>query len=355
MPEGGERTEAPTPRWLQQIRHRGDVARSTEVTTAVGLLAAALTLRVVGPTIVDGLEEILKTALLHPNAFSTDPDAVRFLSIDLVLKGTMGMAPLLLAIMVAGIFSNLIQVGGMFTPSHIAPKYSRVDPLAGLRRLFSLQGLVELGKSAIKLIVIAAVIYQTISGEQGRLLMLLRGDVVGGFAWFADLSADVMVRVGVVFLVLSGADYLFQRWQFMRQAKMTREQLKEEMRSTEGSPEMRQRMRQAARTLAMSRMMQAVPTADVVITNPTHLAVAIKYEMGSRAPKVIAKGPNLLAERIKQIARNAGVPIVENRPLAQALYKAADVGAEIPAALYQVVAEILAFVYRLRAPRMRFA
>lgn len=350
MPEG-ERSEAPTPRWLQEIRKRGDVVRSSEFNTAVGLLAGAVTLRFIGPMVFEKMRLTLEATLLHPTAFAFDPDSIRFVGLDQTIAAAMTIVPLMLVVMVAGIASNLIQVGMMFNPSLAAPRPSRINPISGFKRLFSAQGLVELAKAGVKLLIIGGVIYQALQEQQGAILMLLRRDLLGGTAWLADLSADIMVRVGAVFLVLAGADYIFQRWQFMKNARMTKEQLKEELRSTEGSPEMRARMRQYARTLAMSRMMRDVPTADVIITNPTHLAVAIKYEMGSRAPKVIAKGPNLLAERIKQIARDKSIPIIENRPLAQALYQAVEVGAEVPAQLYQVVAEVLAFVYRLRAPR----
>jgi flagellar biosynthetic protein FlhB len=347
----GERTEAPTPRRLQELKSQGSVVRSTELNTALGLLAGAVTLRFAGPTIFETLRSSLKTTLLHPASFVAEPEELRVLWFEMAMDVVSLVIPIMLAVMVAGVFSNLIQVGPTLNASLAGPKLSRVNPLSGFKRVFGMQGLSELVKSLLKLLVIGAVIYHALEGEQGTVLMLLRRDIVGASTWLAAMSADIMVRVGAAFLILAGLDYLYQRWQFMRNAKMTREQLKEELRSTEGSPEVRARMRQYARTLAMGRMMKAVPTADVIITNPTHLAVAIKYEMGSRAPKVVAKGPNLLAEKIKSIARESGIPIIENRPLAQALYKAVDVGGEIPAALYQVVAEVLAFVYRTRMPR----
>lgn len=351
----GERTEAPTPRWLGRLRNQGNVARSTEVPIAITLLVGALTLRLLVPMTVDSLTNLLRVSLLHPSTLSTDLDALRFEALDLMLRAGLLVAPLFLAVMVSGVISNLIQVGGMFTPSIVLPQTSRINPLAGLKRIFSLQGLAEFAKSVAKLTVIGAVVYQALSSQQGTIIMLLRTDLMSGAAWTVALGADLMLRVAVAFMVLAAGDYLFQRWQFSRRSKMTKEEAKEEMRSTEGSPEIRQRMRQFARTLALRRMMTSVPSADVVITNPTHLAIALKYEMGSRAPRVLAKGERLIAERIKELARAANVPIIENKPLAQALFRAVEVGSEIPAAFYQVVAELLAYVYRLRGPRWRLA
>lgn len=355
MADSGERTEAPTPRWIDRLRHQGNLARSSEVSIAVSLLAAAATLRVFGPTMIQTLEDMLRVSLLHPSAVAGNIEALRFQAIEVTLRTGIILAPLFLVIMVSGVVSNLVQVGGLFTPSVILPQASRISPLAGFKRLISLQGLAELGKALAKLVIIGVVVYQALSTQQQAILMLLRQDLMSGAAWTAALASELTLRVAVVFLVLAAGDYLFQRWQFSRRSKMTREEAKEEMRSTEGSPEIKQRMRQYARTLALRRMMRAVPSADVVITNPTHIAIALKYEVGSRAPRVLAKGERLIAERIKEIARSAGVPLVENKPLAQALFRAADIGAEIPAAFYQVVAEILAYVYRLRGPSWRFA
>lgn len=352
MPEG-DRSEAPTARRLQDLRQKGEVVRSNEFNVAVALLTGTVALRLIVPGVVEQIEMLLRSTLLSPTRTPLDVDSARFFAIDVLMRAMTPMAPLFLAIVIAAVLSNLIQVGPLATPSAVAPKFSRMDPIAGFKRIFSLSGFVELGKAGLKLIVIAAVIYHTLSGQMDTMLMLARRDAFGGVAWLTELASDVMLRVGVVFLLLAGADYLFQRWQYMRRARMTKEEVKEELRSTEGSPEMRNRLRNYARSVAMSRMMLDVPTADVVITNPTHIAIALKYDVGTQAPRVIAKGERLIAERIKQIARTANIPIIENKPLAQALFRAVEVGDEIPSAFYQVVAEVLAFVYRLRVPRLR--
>ncbi|HEY3117827.1 MAG TPA: flagellar biosynthesis protein FlhB [Chloroflexota bacterium] len=351
----GERSEAPTPRHLDRLRHQGNLPRSQEIPVAVSLLAGAITLRLSGPQIVDSLTNTLRTSLLHPASVSTDLDALRFQLTDLALHAALLLAPLFLVAMVVGVVSNLVQVGALFTPNAIMPQASRMSPIAGIKRLVSIMGLVEFAKSVVKLVVITAVVYQALSTQQETILTLLRTDLMSGMSWTVALAADLMMRVAVAFLFLAAADYVFQRWQFTRRSKMTKEETKEELKSTEGSPEIKRRMRQYARTLALRRMMQSVPSADVVITNPTHLAIALKYELGSRAPRVLAKGERLIAERIKELARSAGIPIVENKPLAQALYRSVDVGGEIPGAFYQVVAELLAYVYRLKGPRWRFA
>jgi flagellar biosynthetic protein FlhB len=250
--------------------------------------------------------------------------------------------------MVVGVVANLAQVGFMFSQEALRPDFSRVNPLTGLRRIFSGRGLVELIKSLLKLAVIGLVVYTTLRDNFDTIAASSRMSLSGAVSSLAGVAAAVGLRAAVVMLVIAAADYVFQRREFEKSLRMTRQELVEEMKRNENI-QLKSRIRARQRQLAMSRMMSAVPQADVVITNPTHLAIAVRYDRAQMtAPQVVAKGQRLIAERIRQEARAHKVPVVENKPLARALFKSVEVGHEIPVDLYQAVAEVLAFVYRLK-------
>jgi flagellar biosynthetic protein FlhB len=251
--------------------------------------------------------------------------------------------------MFVGVASNLAQVGFLLTLTPLKPDFSRVNPLEGFKRLFSRRSLVELVKSLAKLTIIGFVIYRVLSGRVEMLMALPLIPWPASIFLVMGAVFDAGIWAAAVLLGLALVDYGYQRFAFEQQIRMSREEIKEEFKQTEGNPVIRQRVRQLQRAVAQRRMMQAVPKADVVITNPTHYAVALQYDAKSmRAPRVVAKGQDLIAQQIRRIAQEHDVPLMENKPLAQALYKACEVGAEIPGDLYAAVAELLAFVYRLR-------
>jgi flagellar biosynthetic protein FlhB len=257
--------------------------------------------------------------------------------------------PVFLLMMGIGLTSNFLQVGFLLTLKPLQPDFSRVNPLDGFKRLFSKRSGVELLKALAKLLIVGFVLYQVLHGRMDALMALPMIPFPGSIILVIGMVFDAGIWAGAVLLLLAIADYGYQRFAFEQQIKMSREEIKEELKSTEGNPLIRQRVRQLQRAAAQRRMMQAVPKADVVITNPTHFAVALQYDAGSmRAPRVIAKGQDLIAQQIKKIAAEHHVPMMENRPLAQALYKTCEIGQEIPGEMFAAVAEVLAFVYRLR-------
>lgn len=344
-----ERTEAATPRRRQEARQKGQIAKSVEINSAAILLAAFWLISVTGPRFIESLRMLMQhsfSALSTPEiTFNTLHTAS--LTIGGIMVQTVG--PLVLTLMVVGVAANLVQVGFLFSPQALQPDPGHINPLNGFRRIFSERGLVELVKSLLKLAVISAVVYMGLRDNYSTVVAASRMALSSGIGILFQLGVTVGLRTAVAMLVIAIADYLFQRWQFEKNLRMTKQEVKEEMKRYE-NPQLKARIRSRQRQLAMSRMMAAVPEADVVITNPIHLAIALRYESGkSHAPRIVAKGQRLVAERIKEKARQHRVPMVENKPLAQALFKSVEIGQEVPADLYQAVAEVLAFVYRLKS------
>ncbi len=267
----------------------------------------------------------------------------------LLVKTVAIVLPLLLTLMAAGIVSNLMQTGFIFSGEPIQPKLSKISPLKGLKNMFSLKTIAELLKSLVKISVVGVIAYLTIRNEVGDVLPLMEQSVWQIMAYIGQVSFKILFATCWVLIVLALMDYLYQHWEHGRSLRMTKQELKDEYKNTEGDPLIKSRIRRLQREMAMRRMMTKVPTADVVITNPTHLAVALQYDQGRMAaPVVVAKGANLIAERIKEIAKENGVAVVENKPLAQVLYRMVDIAEAIPDNLYQAVAEVLAYVYRLK-------
>ena len=255
----------------------------------------------------------------------------------------------LLGVAAAAVLSNYIQVGSLFSWEAVQPDFAKINPWKGLGRLFSRQAAAELAKSIFKFAIIGWVAYATIRAEWAQIVSLWNLEAGQIFRYVGQVSFQLFLKTVLVMAALAGLDYAFQRWSYEKSLRMTRREVQDEFKQTEGDPLIKSRIRSIQRELARRRMMAEVPKADVIITNPTHLAVALQYQYKDMsAPKVVAKGAELVAEKIKEIAKAHGVPLVENKPLAQALYKTVDLGQTIPSSLYRAVADILAYVYRLR-------
>jgi flagellar biosynthetic protein FlhB len=347
-----ERTESATPKRLQMLGARGTTARSTDLTNALALLAAVVGLQQVAAYATGHSIAAIQTTFLHvdrPDLTPTDlPGLVQPLgTIAITVFGGV-VAPVALVALAAGLF----QIRGRLAFRAIQPTPSRLSPLGGLKRMFSLESVVSLVIPMAKLAVVAV----AIQGPARAALQTLPTALAGGVgAQFQALSSTIMdaARNGATALVLLAvADVIYRRWQFTRQARMTKQELREESRETEGDPAIRGRMRALRRQLARRRMLHKVATAQLVIVNPTHFAVALAYESKKMAaPEVVAKGTDLIAERIIGIAREHQVPVVARPPLARALYHSVEIGEPIPVALYQAIAEVLAYVYNLRQRR----
>jgi flagellar biosynthesis protein FlhB len=351
MAGSGERTESATPKRRQEAREKGQILKSVEVNTAALLIASAAFLQWAMPGMSASLLELTRGLLDISRVEDYTTNSLRTQMISLSLEVLKLVGPIVLGIMVVGVISNVGQFGFLLSGNAVQPQFSRINPLEGAKRIFSARTLVELIKTIAKVLVVGLFAWQALQ-DKGPLLVSL-ADMQAGAAGFAVSGAvmEVVWKVAGAFVVIAVVDYVYQRWFFERSLRMSKEEIKEEMKQSEGNPHMRARLRQRARALARQRMMQQVPTADVVITNPTHFAIAIKYEAGMDAPKVIAKGERLIAQQIKKLARESNVPMVENKPLAQALFKACQVGQSVPPDLYKAVAEVLAFVYRMRPGR----
>jgi flagellar biosynthetic protein FlhB len=348
----GDKTEQPTGKRLAEARAKGQVAKSPEAGTAVTVLAIAGFLSWTGPHWMESFTRIIPMTLQELSATPWEaPDALDFAG--RVLPRFLAMVlPPVITIAVCALAINVAQVGFVVTGTPLAPNWGRLNPVTGFKRLFSSQALVALAKAPLKLAIFAAVAYATLRPQLPMMLTSAGRDAPATVSAFGALAVTLLWRLGLAHALLAAADYAYQRWAHRRSLRMTKEEVKEEARQAEGDPAIRARFRSLHRQYAMKRMMQDVATADVVVTNPTHYAVALRYEAGSmRAPQVVAKGIRLIALQIRERAMEAGVPVLEHKPLAQALYKSVPVGGEIPSALYRAVAEILAYVWALSGRR----
>lgn len=347
------RTEAPTPRRLEDARKRGQVAKSVEINSAAILLATFGVLSVAGGQLITQLGTFMRDFLsrsLVQGDFS--PEMVWRGALDILVATSSMIWPVMAASVLTGIAVNLAQVGFLFSSEPVMPRLSRINPIAGLGRIFSGRALMELLKSCAKTAVIGFYGYWTLRDVYPALLATSYIEPHHVVFQIGGLMIRLGLRIAGLLGIIAVIDYFYQRKEFMDNLKMTREEVREELRQTEGDPMLRARIRARQRQIAIHRMMHEVPKADVVVTNPVHLAVALKYDVETMgAPRVVAKGARLMADRIRETATEHSVPVVENKPLAQALYKAVEIGEEIPSHLYKAVAELLAYVYNLNRTR----
>ena len=344
-----DKTEKPTPRRKQKARSEGSVAQSKEINSGVLLLASTVGILLFGAGMATGLGDVARLLLRSAGQISLTPD-----SIPLYLwKGGIFLLAVLLpfygVIMIAGILANLVQVGFLITLKPLKPRLSRLSPMTGLKRLASPRALVDFAKSVLKLIVVGLVVYLAIRAEFQRILELSNLPLTSLLGEIGRLSSLIFLKAAIAVLFIAAFDYAYAKHEHIKSIKMSKQEVRDEVRQSEGDPQIKSKIRGIQFKAALRRMMKKVPQADVVITNPVHVAVALKYDNKKhQAPVVVAKGARRLAERIKEVAREHDIPIVENPPLAQALYKTVEIGREIPIELYRTVAEILAYVYRLK-------
>ncbi len=347
--QGQERTEQATPKRREEAREKGQVAVSREVASAIVLGASLIYFYFGSGHLMEGIVEIMKATFRDAGHISLSQENFHALMLTLVYKVFLLIFPLLLAVFIAGFLANVLQVGFMFSWEAVQPKLSKIDPFKGLKRLFSLRSLVELVKSLFKISVVGLIAYLVIIHEIPALFPLADQSIWGMLVFIGRVAFKIMMLTCFVLLVMALLDYLYQRWEFEKSIRMSRQEIKDEFKHTEGDPLIKSRIKRLQRDIARKRMMAGIPKADVIITNPTHLAIAIRYDQENmNAPVVVAKGAGHVAEKIKEIAAENKIPIVENKPVAQVLYKIANIGDMIPADLYRAVAEILAYVYRLK-------
>ena len=340
-----------TPHKRNESREKGQVAKSNELTTTLALIA------VLGFFFVAGYDTWHHLTNIMYGAFSAIGGQLNAGKTILIFLGLTGVAfkiiaPVLIVAVLVGILGNIFQIGLIFSSQPLMPQLSRINPISGFQRILSMRGLFEAVKSIFKIGLIGYIVYVTIMSGLADVFSLVDADKSNIAALFVSIVGrigfQVFLRAALALLFLSIFDFLYQRWQHEQDIRMTREEIREEMKRTEGDPEIRRRIRRVQRELSQARMMKAIPEADAVITNPVHLAVAIKYDYEVMdSPYVVAKGERKIARQIREIAEEHGVPIVENPPLAQALYKNVEVGEAIPMEFYQAIAEVLAYVHEL--------
>jgi flagellar biosynthetic protein FlhB len=343
-----EKTEQPTPRRREKARKRGQVARSQELNSVAVIFFGVLALIIFSGHILSNLVNVFyfNLANIYSDLNITTTYNLFISNGSSLLKV---ITPVLILVGLAGLLINLAQVGFMVSLEPITPKLDKLDIVKGLKRLLSTKTLFELFRDTLKILIIGYIAFLTLKGEMNNYIPLADQEVGQIMSFAARVALKVALRVVGALLLLAILDYAYQKFEFEKKLKMTKQELKEEFKQYEGDPLIKSRIRRIQREMARTRMLQEVPKADVVVTNPTDIAVALKYDAETMsAPKVTAKGQRLLAEKIKEIAIKAGVPIVENKPLAKALFDAVEVGMMIPARLFRAVAEVLAYVYKLK-------
>lgn len=341
------KTEQPTGKRISDARKKGNVAKSTDLNNAAVLMTAGILLYFYWPPVADLLRNVMTERLGHFPQQDLTVDLLMLLARELGTSVGLALAPILLTLLLVGIAVNYVQVGNNLTFEPLKPKLEKLNPVNGLKRLFSLRSTVEALKGIIKISIVGYICYVVIRDRYHELAtaygtgLLGLGTLIGTTAW------SIAWRVMIALVVIGLVDLVYQRYEYTKGLKMTKQEVKDEWKQAEGNPEVKGEIKKRQRKMAQQRMMSEVPKASVVITNPTHFAVAVKYERETmEVPVVLAKGTDLVAKRIREIAAEAKVPMVENKPIAQALYKQVEIGDEIPAELYAAVAEILVAVQR---------
>lgn len=348
----GERTETPSAKRRADFRKKGQVAQSREVQTAAMFTLLLLFWMMFAPFFWGELQEMITAIWRACGEYAITPSSLMQLSYYLGATLALILAPLFLAALVVGFFSTFLQIGWLFTVEPLIPDLNKLDPIKGMARFFSKRSLVEVIKSLLKVGLIGWIAYKTVLAEFDQALLLTEMPVEGTILYLAKTTVLVMAKVAAIMIALAILDYGFVRWEMEEKMKMTKQEQKEEMKETEGDPHIKSKIRSIQQQMARRRMMAAVPTADVVITNPTHFAVALKYDASTmEAPMVLAKGQDLVAEKIREIAREHSIPLVENPPVARLLHSKVEIGQSIPEDLFKAVAEILAYVYSLKRKR----
>jgi len=347
--EGGDKTEAPTPRRRSEAREQGNIARSVDLTAALLMIGSMVLLKNYGLNILGALKVLLEQMLSQQALSNNEPASALSDFARAIWMAGVALAPLMLGLVVIAVLSNILQVGFFFNPAKLTPNIAALNPLKGLGKLFGGgRGPMSVVMSVLKIVLVAFFAYTAVRNKMNMIVMAQNLEYMQIFGLGAQIVYDIILRVGIVLLILAIFDYAFQKYKIEQDLKMSKQEIKEEMRRMEGDPHIKQRRRQIAMQIAHKKMQKDVPTADVVVTNPTHFAVALKYDSDKmHAPRVVAKGADLMAQRIREIATANGIPILERKPLARALFKMCEVGDEIPEEFYSTVAEILAYVYEL--------
>jgi len=345
----GEKTEPATPKKRREAREKGQVAKSQELPGALVLLACFASFSFFGGFMKERYIRLFRSTFQDYLLTDVTIPNVSSLFGNLFREGLLLLTPIFLVSVLVALLANFLQVGVLFTGEPLRMKFSKINPVEGFKRMFSMRSLVDFLKSILKMSIVGIIIYQTFWSERGHLLVLGQVPLKDSLSYVADLTVGLGIKTGIILAVLAVLDYFYQKFDYEKNLRMSKQDIKDEYKKTEGDPLIKGKIREKQRRMAMQRMMQEIPNADVIITNPTHFAVALKYDAKEMsAPRVIAKGADYLALKIKEKGRQHDIVLMENKPLARALFSQVEIGQAIPAELFQAVAEVLAYVYKLK-------
>lgn len=344
-----EKTEKATPKKRQESRKKGQVAKSADINAALVLFVSVMFLAFMGSWMGERLLHLFTHSLDKKLLYDVTETSIPKLLWELSMEVSIILAPVMISAMAAGVLGNYLQVGFLLSTEAIQMKLERINPLSGFKRIYSVRALVELTKSLLKILLIGGVTFYVLWVERGVYLRMSLVSIESSLPVFGGLAIKMGFAASLVLLFLAFLDFMYQKYDFEKNIRMSKQDIKDEYKKSEGDPKIKGKIKEKQRQMAMRRMMQEVPKADVIITNPTHYAICLKYDDGSMdAPVVVAKGVDLIAQRIKELAKEHEIAMVENKPLARTLYARVDIGQVIPEDLFKAVAEILAFVYRIR-------
>jgi len=348
----GEKTEKATPKKRQDSRKKGQVAKSAEIPSSLILLACICCLLMLGPFLQKQILNMFGEIFLQRLNMEVTPQNTLSLFGHYALQVLIILSPIFAMVLIIAFAANYVQFGWLFTFEPIQPKLNKLNPLKGFKRIFGMRAIVEFLKSSLKLISVGIIVYSVLWSNKKRFLDLAHLSIPDIFAFVTSLAVQMGILVAALLFILAIGDFLYQKHEYEKNLKMSKQDIKDEYKNAEGDPLIKGKIKERQRRMALMRMMQEVPNADVVITNPTHFAVALKYDAAKmEAPTVIAKGQDYLALRIREIAKQNDVITMENKPLARALFERTEVGQSVPGDLFQAVAEVLAYVYRLKGRR----
>lgn len=344
-----ERTETPSDKKRQDAREKGTVAKSTEVNSVLVLLSAVIMLKITGSWMQGQLGFLLERFIIHSSRLEMSVNELVYISKEASLIFFKCIMPVAGVILLIGVIANVVQIGFLFTLKPIMPNFEKINPISGFKRLFSMRSVVELIKNLLKLSIISLVAWVTIKAAFEEMVVLSDSSVMLIWGFILTTSFDVIIRISVILIVIAALDYAWQRYEHEKQLKMSKQEVKEERKQMDGDPLVKSRIRSLQREMARRRMMEQVPKATVVVTNPTYIAIAIRYEpLENDTPVVVAKGKRLVAAKIKKTAIDNNIPIVEDKPLARAMYDKVTEGSPIPIEFFTAIAEILAYVLKLK-------
>lgn len=344
-----EKTEKATPKKQDEARKKGQIARSSDLPGSLILMFTFMGFMMLGGYYKSHVMNLFQNLFENWLLMELTPSNIMALFTDIALELLLILAPIFAVTILIGVLGNIMQFGFLLTGDPLKMKLSKLDPIKGFKNIISMKTIVEFLKSVLKLSIIGVLVYLAISKEWDRILVLTSLPIEQIFSYSASVTVRLGIEIGAVLTVLAFADYMYQRYEHAKSLRMSKQDIKDEYKKSEGDPMIKGRIRERQRKMAMQRMMQEVPKADVIITNPTHFAIALKYDASKmEAPKIIAKGMDHVALRIREIAKENGIITMENKPLARALYERAEIGDVIPPDLFQAVAEVLAYVYKMK-------